>query len=117
MASVLGVVSTRGHIDAPPAEIGHHVGAALVGTYLGILLSSGFAAPLAANLAGRVNDEQYYCLCLKAGLLAVYKGHPPAIAVEFARRVLPHVVRPSFNETEQFCRAAASQKTEDAAAA
>ena len=45
-------------------------------------------------------------MCIKAGLLAVYKGDPPAIAVEFARRVLPHDVRPSFNETEQFCRAA-----------
>jgi chemotaxis protein MotA len=117
VAAVLGVVITMGHIDAPPAEIGHHVGAALVGTFLGILMSYGFAAPLAASLAGRVNEEQYYCLCLKAGLLAVYKGHPPAIAVEFARRVLPHAVRPSFNETEQYCRSAASQKTEDAMAA
>lgn len=117
VAAVLGVVITMGHIDAPPAEIGHHVGAALVGTFLGILMSYGFMAPLAANLAGRVNEEQYYALCIKAGLLAVYKGHPPAIAVEFARRVLPHDVRPSFNETEQFCRAAASGKTEEAAAA
>ena len=118
VAAVLGVVITMGHIDAPPAEIGHHVGAALVGTFLGILMSYGFAAPLAAALAGRVNEEQYYCVCLKAGLLAVYKGHPPAIAVEFARRVLPHGVRPTFNETEQFCRAAAaSNKAEEAAAA
>ena len=59
-----------------------------------------------AALEQRVADEAYYCICIKAGLLAVYKGNPPAIAVEFARRVLPHDVRPSFNETEQFCRAA-----------
>jgi chemotaxis protein MotA len=117
VAAVLGVVITMGHIDAPPAEIGEHVGAALVGTFLGILMSYGFGAPLAATLEARVNEEAYYCLCLKAGLLAVYKGHPPAIAVEFARRVLPHDVRPSFNETEKFCRAAASGKTEEAAAA
>jgi chemotaxis protein MotA len=117
VAAVLGVVITMGHIDAPPAEIGHHVGAALVGTFLGILLSYGFAAPLAASLAQRVNEEQYYCLCLKAGLLAVYKGHPPAIAVEFARRALPHDVRPTFNETEQFCRAAVAAKADEAAAA
>ena len=110
VAAVLGVVITMGHIDAPAAEVGHHIGAALVGTFLGILMSYGFVAPLAGNLAGRVNEEQYYCLCLKAGLLAVYKGHPPAIAVEFARRVLPHAVRPTFNETEQFCRAAASAR-------
>ena len=118
VAAVLGVVITMGHIDAPPAEIGHHVGAALVGTFLGILLSYGFFAPLAGSLAQRVNEEQYYCLCLKAGLLAVYKGHPPAIAVEFARRALPHDVRPTFNETEQFCRAAVSAaKADDAMAA
>jgi chemotaxis protein MotA len=90
---------------------------ALVGTFLGILMSYGFVAPLAGNLAQRVNEEQYYCLCIKAGCCAVYKGHPPTIAIEFARRALPHDVRPSFNETEQFCRAAASGKAEEAAAA
>ena len=117
VAAVLGVVITMGHIDAPPAEIGHHVGAALVGTFLGILMSYGFFGPLASNLESRVNEEQYYCTCIKAGLLAVYKGHPPTIAIEFARRALPHDVRPSFNETEQFCRAAASAKTDEAVAA
>jgi chemotaxis protein MotA len=117
VAAVLGVVITMGHIDAPPAEIGHHVGAALVGTFLGILMSYGFVAPLAGSLAQRVNEEQFYCHCIKAGLLAVYKGHPPTIAIEFARRALPHDVRPTFNETEQFCRAAASGKADEAAAA
>jgi chemotaxis protein MotA len=117
VAAVLGVVITMGHIDAPPAEIGHHVGAALVGTFLGILMSYGFFGPLASNLEQRVNEEHYYSVCIKAGLLAVYKGHPPTIAIEFARRALPHDVRPSFNETEQFCRAAASGKQEEAAAA
>ena len=116
VAAVLGVVITMGHIDAPPAEIGHHVGAALVGTFLGILMSYGFVAPLAGNLAQRVNEEQYYCLCIKAGLLAVYKGNPPAIAIEFARRVLPHNVRPSFNETEQMCRAAKGEVAQPKAA-
>jgi chemotaxis protein MotA len=106
VAAVLGIVITMGHIDGPPAEIGHHVGAALVGTFLGILLSYGLAQPIAAAMEQRVVEEAYYCLCIKAGLLAVYKGNPPAIAVEFARRVLPHAVRPSFNETEEFCRAA-----------
>lgn len=106
VAAVLGIVITMGHIDGPPAEIGHHVGAALVGTFLGILISYGFVQPLATSMEMRVGDDQYYCVCIKAGLLAVYKGHPPAIAIEFARRVLPHHVRPSFNETEQMCRAA-----------
>lgn len=112
VAAVLGIVITMGHIDGPPAEIGHHVGAALVGTFLGILLSYGFCQPLAGTLEARVGDEAYYCICIKAGLLALYKGNPPAIAIEFARRVLPHDIRPSFNEAEAFCRAAT--KTGDA---
>jgi chemotaxis protein MotA len=116
VAAVLGIVITMGHIDAPPAEIGHHVGAALVGTFLGILASYGFVQPVAGALEARIADEAYYCLCIKAGLLAIYKGNPPAIAVEFARRVLPHSVRPSFNETEQFCRAATTANKEAAAA-
>jgi chemotaxis protein MotA len=119
VAAVLGVVITMGHIDGPVEEIGHHVGAALIGTFLGILLSYGVVQPVAQSLEQRVGDDQYYCLSIKAGLLAVYKGNPPAIAVEFARRVLPHSVRPSFNETERFCRAAtkAPDKSADAAAA
>lgn len=103
---MLGIVITMGHIDGPASEIGHHVGAALVGTFLGILISYGFVQPLATSLEMRVGDDQYSCVCIKAGLLAVCKGHPPAIAIEFARRVLPHAVRPSFNDTEQMCRAA-----------
>jgi chemotaxis protein MotA len=116
VAAVLGVVITMGHIDAPAAEVGHHIGAALVGTFLGILMSYGFVQPLAGALEARVNEDSYYCLCIKAGLLAVYKGNPPAIAVEFARRVLPHSIRPSFNETEQFCRASAAGPKEVKAA-
>jgi chemotaxis protein MotA len=117
VAAVLGIVITMAHIDGPPAEIGHRVGAALVGTFLGILLSYGMAQPVAGAMEGRVNDDMYYCLCIKAGLLAIYKGNPPAIAVEFARRVLPHSVRPSFNDTEKFCKAAAAPAGSQAKAA
>ena len=119
VAAVLGVVITMGHIDAPAAEVGAHIGAALVGTFLGILLSYGFVQPVASALEQRVGEDSFYCICIKAGLLAVYKGNPPAIAVEFARRVLPHSVRPSFDETEKFCRAAtaaAAAKPQAAAA-
>ncbi len=116
VAAVLGVVITMGHIDGPPAEVGHRVGAALVGTFLGILLSYGVAQPIATALEQQVTDDGCYCICIKAGLLALYKGNPPAIAVEFARRTLPHVVRPSFNETEQFCRAATSRALSEEAA-
>lgn len=108
VAAVLGIVITMQAIDGPPAEIGHHVGAALVGTFLGILLSYGFAQPLAGALEQRVQDDGRYELCMKVGILATFKGLPPAIAVEFARRVLPHEVRPSFEETERLCRASRS---------
>jgi chemotaxis protein MotA len=117
VAAVLGIVITMAHIDAPPEEIGHHVGAALVGTFLGILLSYGVVAPIAQTLEQRVADDAYYCLCIKAGLLAIYKGNPPAIAIEFARRVLPHTVRPSFNATEEFCRASTTREMPQAQAA
>ena len=115
VAAVLGIVITMGAIDGPPAEIGHKVGAALVGTFLGILMSYGLMQPLASSLEQRVQDDGRYEQCIKAGVLAAFKGMPPAIAVEFARRVLPHDVRPSFEETEKFCRA--SRGSAEAAAA
>src|SRR6185436_1099831 len=105
VAAVLGVVITMQAIDGPPAEIGHKVGAALVGTFLGILMSYGFVQPLASSLEARVRDDGRYEQCIKAGVLAVFKGLPPAIAVEFARRTLPSDVRPTFEETERACRA------------
>jgi chemotaxis protein MotA len=105
VAAVLGVVITMQAIDGPPSEIGEKVGAALVGTFLGILLSYGFVQPLATKLEHQVSAEGQYLQCLKAGLLSTYKGLAPAIAVEFARRVLAAEVRPTFEETEQACRA------------
>jgi chemotaxis protein MotA len=114
VAAVLGVVITMAAIDGPPAEIGEKVGAALVGTFLGILLCYGFVGPLATKMEHFVISEGHYVTCIKTGVLAVYKGFPPAIAVEFARRVIPGDVRPSFEETEQACKA---RPDKDAAAA
>ena len=113
VAAVLGVVITMESIGGPASEIGHKVGAALVGTFLGILLSYGFVQPLATSLEQRVNDNGHYEQCIKTGLLAMYKGFPPMVAVEFARRVLPSEVRPSFDETEELVKGA---KAEAAAA-
>jgi chemotaxis protein MotA len=104
VAAVLGVVITMGAIDGPPAEIGHKVGAALVGTFLGILLSYGFTQPLSVNLEQRVAQEAHYEQCIRAGILAMYKGFPPMVSIEFARRVLPEDIRPSFEETEKICK-------------
>lgn len=106
VAAVLGIVITMQAIDGPPSEIGHKVGAALVGTFLGILLSYGFVGPVATQMEHRVHEEAFYELCIKAGLLATYKGCAPAIAVEFSRRAIPEEVRPTFEQAEQVCRGA-----------
>jgi chemotaxis protein MotA len=109
VAAVLGIVLTMQALDGPAAHIGEKVGAALVGTFLGILMAYGFALPLATSLEQRVKDEGRYDQCIKAGVLAIFKGFPPAIAVEFARRTLPQDVRPSFEETEALCRASRTE--------
>jgi chemotaxis protein MotA len=105
VAAVLGVVITMAAIDGPPAEIGHKVAAALVGTFLGILSSYGFVGPLAASLKHRVNDTKQYLSCMKHALLAFHKGVAGVIAVEFARRSLYAEVRPDFAELEETCNA------------
>jgi len=105
VAAVLGVVITMGAIDGPPSEIGEKVGAALVGTFLGVLLSYGFVQPLAANIQYSIDAESRYYACLKQGLLAFHKGFATSIAVEFARRVISSEVRPGFSEVEEACRA------------
>jgi len=108
VAAVLGVVITMGAIGGPPEEVGHKVAAALVGTFLGILLCYGFIGPLASNL-NKINEEegQYYQV-LRQGLVAFIKGSPPLIAVEFARRTIPGHVRPGYQEMEAACRGKAS---------
>jgi chemotaxis protein MotA len=113
VAAVLGVVVTMQAIDGPPSEIGHKVGAALVGTFVGILLAYGVFGPIATIMEHRVEEELQLEHCIKAGILAIHKGFPPAIAIEFARRVIPEEVRPSFDETERLCKASRG----DAAAA
>src|SRR5262249_28170461 len=101
VAAVLGVVITMGAIDGPASELGHKVGAALVGPFIGILLSYGFMSPISTSLEHRVHDEGYLEQCIKAGILATAKGLAPSLAVEFARRAIPEEVRPSFEETEE----------------
>jgi chemotaxis protein MotA len=110
VAAVLGIVITMQAIDGPVEVIGEKVGAALVGTFLGILLSYGFVGPAATAMEHRVGEEANIEQCIMAGLLAIYKGCAPAIAVEFSRRVIPEEARPSFEETEQLCRSAREMK-------
>jgi chemotaxis protein MotA len=101
VAAVLGVIHTMGSITEPPEVLGHLIGAALVGTFLGVLLSYGFIAPIAGALKARYDAEVKYFLCIKAGLLAYLQGYAPAVAVEFARKALLSNVRPTFYEVEE----------------
>jgi chemotaxis protein MotA len=104
VAAVLGIVITMGALGGPPEQIGEKVAAALVGTFLGILLSYGVINPLASNLEKIVDAESQYYQALRAGLMAFAKGMAPMIAVEFARRSVPHDMRCSFKEMESACK-------------
>jgi chemotaxis protein MotA len=107
VAAVLGVVITMGSLGGPPEEIGHKVGAALVGTFLGILMCYGFLAPLASNMTKIVDAEGAYYNALRVGVIAYVKGNAPILCAEFARRAIPHLVRPSFKEMEAACKGGA----------
>ncbi len=100
VAAVLGVVITMGALGGPPEEIGHKVAAALVGTFLGILMCYGFFGPLASNMSKASESESHYYHCLRVAIIAFVRGAPPILAVEFARRVIPAEHRPSFKEME-----------------
>jgi chemotaxis protein MotA len=101
VAAVLGVIHTMGSITEPPAVLGHLIGGALVGTFMGVLLSYGFVGPMAAAIKARGEAEQRYFLCIKAGILAYMQGYAPSVAVEFARKSLNTDVRPTFYEVEE----------------
>jgi chemotaxis protein MotA len=106
VAAVLGVVITMGALGGPPEEIGHKVAAALVGTFLGILLCYGLFGPLAAAMT-KINDaESEYYNVLRVGMINFIKGAPPIMSVEMARRSIPSASRPSFQEMEKACKGA-----------
>src|SRR5580692_9753349 len=117
VAAVLGVVITMGALGGPPEEIGHKVAAALVGTFLGILMCYGFLGPIASNLQ-KINDaEAEYLRCLRQGVIAFVKGSAPMIAIEMGRRAIPSHVRPSFDEMEKSCKNQVSTAPAEEAAA
>jgi chemotaxis protein MotA len=113
VAAVLGVVITMSALGGPPEEIGEKVAAALLGTFLGILLCYGAVGPLAAYLSKLSDNRAQYLLSLRNSAVSYLSGIPPMLAVEFARRSIPTEVRPSFKEVEQVCR---STKRKEAAA-
>ena len=106
VAAVLGIVLTMGKIDQPPAVLGHSIGAALVGTFLGILLCYGFVGPMAANLAYKAKEEEVSYQVIKLAIVAFVGGSAPQIAVEFGRRAIPGDDKPTFAELEQAVRSA-----------
>jgi chemotaxis protein MotA len=104
VAAVLGIVITMGALGGPPEEIGKKVAAALVGTFLGILLCYGLVGPIAANMVKIADDQSNYLSVLRVLIVSFLKGTAPIMAVEVARRAIPGHVRPSFKEVEAACR-------------
>jgi len=100
VAAVMGVVHTMQSVGIPPAELGKLIAAALVGTFLGILLAYGFIGPLASVLEQKLNESSKMFQTIKVTLLASLNGYAPALAVEFGRKVLYSTERPSFTELE-----------------
>jgi chemotaxis protein MotA len=105
VAAVMGVVHTMESVGIPPAELGKLIAAALVGTFLGILLSYGFVAPLASLLEQKLHEATKMLQCMKVTLLASMNGYAPQVAVEFGRKVLYSTERPGFRELEDEVKA------------
>lgn len=104
VAAVLGIVITMASIGGEVTEIGQHVAAALVGTFLGILLGYGFVGPLASALAARAHEESKAFEIIKMALVCSVRGYAPQVAVEFARKLLFSDVRPAFADLETHLR-------------
>ena len=104
VAAVLGVVITMGALGGPPEEIGHKVAAALVGTFLGILLCYGLLGPMASRMGTSADEEGHFYHVVRVAVISFLKGASPLVAIEFARRAVPGHVRPSFQELENACK-------------
>ena len=115
VAAVLGVVLTMGALGGPPEEIGHKVAAALVGTFLGILLCYGLVGPLSSSMAKAAQTEHEYYHVLHVAISAFNKGLAPILAVEMGRRAIPRHNRPTFGEMETLVRKRAPQAQAQAA--
>jgi chemotaxis protein MotA len=100
VAAVLGVIKTMGSIAEPPEVLGHMIGGALVGTFLGVFVAYGFFGPMAQALRNIQESEAKYFLAMKIGLLAHLNGYAPVMAIEFARKTLMSENRPSFLEVD-----------------
>ena len=104
VAAVLGVVLTMQKITAPPDELGHSIGAALVGTFLGVLMCYGFIGPMATKLENRSQERETFFGVIRATIAGTAHGATPMIAMEFGRRSVPDIYRPTFEELERLIR-------------
>ncbi|MBQ7738305.1 MAG: flagellar motor stator protein MotA [Desulfovibrionaceae bacterium] len=104
VACVIGVVITMGKINEPPEVLGHHIAAAMVGTFLGILCCYGFFGPMGSKLENYVSEEHFYLNAIKEAVAAAIRGATPLIAVEYGRRAIPYPFRPIFSEMEEKLR-------------
>ena len=109
VAAVMGVVITMGYITEPPEVLGAHIAAALVGTFLGILLAYGYTAPLSNAMGQQAEEEAKMYDCIKVCILATINGYTPQIAIEFGRKVLFSDMRPSFTELEDHVKQVKAQ--------
>ncbi|QEI07237.1 flagellar motor stator protein MotA [Pigmentiphaga aceris] len=100
VAAVMGVVNVMGSVGEPPSILGGKIGAALVGTFVGILLAYGFVGPLGSVLQQKADESSKQFECVKVVLLASLNGYAPALAVEFGRKILFSTERPTFSELE-----------------
>ncbi len=101
VAAVLGVILTMAHLDAPPSELGHHIGAALAGTFLGVLLCYGIIGPFGAKLENIANERHMFFQSIREAVGAAVRGSSPIVALEYGRRAIPLEFRPTFLEMEQ----------------
>ncbi len=101
VAAVLGVIKTMASISEPPEVLGKMIGGALVGTFLGVWMSYGMVAPIAGAMTAKAHTEVMYYKCMKVAVIAFLNGAAPQVAVEFARKFLPHDVQPAFLELEE----------------
>ncbi len=104
VAAVLGVVITMQYVDSPPAILGNKIAAALVGTFLGVLLCYGYVGPMAANLEHQVREDAVSYNVVRVSLVSFVSGAAPQVAVEFGRRAIPGKEKPTFNELEKAVR-------------
>ncbi|PZP54715.1 MAG: flagellar motor stator protein MotA [Micavibrio aeruginosavorus] len=101
VAAVLGVIKTMASITEPPEVLGAMIGGALVGTFLGVWLAYGMVGPIAGAMNSRAATEVMYYKCIRVGILSFLQGAAPQVAVEFARKFLPHEIQPTFQELEE----------------